>query len=462
MPRANGRTKIGAIGGLVSVLLGLGAYASAVSNPDSTKKPKDAKSAVTYSKEVAPILYKNCLPCHRKGEVAPFTLESFHDASSKAALLKAVTSKRSMPPWKAESHGEFQDERRLSDKEIKLIAAWADFGAPEGDKKQLPPMPTFPKGWQLGEPDLVVEMPESYNVPADGKDEYRCFVIPTSFDSDRYVSALEFQPGNRKVVHHIIAYLDQNGKARKLDSGDSGPGYENPTAGSGPGFFPAGFMSGWAPGNDARFLPDGVGNLLPKGADIVLEVHYNKSGKPEKDKSRVGIHFSKTPVDKRVRIIPVINPFLNIPPGAERQEVPASHSVRRNITVLGAMPHMHMVGKTMRVIAEYPDKKEKQLVYIPDWDFNWQLNYMLKDPMKLPSGSQIKLVATYDNSTGNPRNPYNPPRAITWGESTKDEMCIAFVYYTADEEHLTKGISVSDPFDMIRPTSKTEAANGTK
>src|SRR5687767_4494690 len=274
MQRSNSRfNRTGLVSTFAVTLLGLAVYASAVSPADSPK-PTAAKAAPTYSKDVAPILYKNCLPCHRKDEVAPFTLESFQDAAPKAALLKAVTAKRSMPPWKAESHGEFQDERRLSDEQIRLIAAWADSGAPEGDRRQLPPMPTFPKGWQLGEPDLVVEMPESYDVPADGKDEYRCFVIPTSFDSDRYVSALEFQPGNRRVVHHIIAYLDQNGKARQLDSADSGPGYENPTAGSGPGFFPAGFMSGWAPGNDARLLPDGVGNLLPKGADIVLEVHY--------------------------------------------------------------------------------------------------------------------------------------------------------------------------------------------
>jgi hypothetical protein len=213
-------------------------------------------------------------------------------------------------------------------------------------------------------------------------------------------------------------------------------------------------MSGWAPGNDARFLPDGVGSLLPKGVDIVLEVHYNKSGKPEKDRSRVGLHFSKKPVDKRVRIMPVVNPFFNIPPGDENHEVPAAYPVRRDVTVLGVTPHMHMIGRTMRVTAELPDKTVKPLVYIPDWDFNWQLNYMFKEPVKLKGGSQVKLVATYDNSTKNPRNPYNPPKSITWGESTRDEMCIAFVAYTADEEHLTQGVSVYDPFDQVKPTNK--------
>ena len=450
---ASGKILAGALIGA----LALAAYNRAVANPGpaADKGPRPpAKSAPTYARDIAPILIENCLPCHRKGEVAPFALEKFEDAAPRAALLKAVTAKRTMPPWKAVSHGEFLDERRLSDEEIAKIAAWADSGAPLGDRKALPALPRFTEGWKLGVPDMVVEMPESYDVPAEGKDEYRCFVIPTGFDDDRYVAAMEFQPGSRKVVHHIIAYLDQRGSARKLDAADAGPGYENPSAGSGPGFFPAGFMGGWAPGNDPRFLPDGVGNLLPRGADIVLEVHYNKSGKPEKDRSRVGLHFSKKPVDKRLRVMPIVNPFLNIPPGAESHEVPAFASVRRDITVLAVTPHMHMLGKAMKVTAELPDKTHKPLVKIEDWDFNWQLNYAFKEPLKLPSGSRVNLVATYDNSLKNPRNPYNPPRAVSWGESTKDEMCIAFIAYTADEERLTQGRSVREPYDFVQPAGK--------
>jgi hypothetical protein len=439
---------------------GLTLWGVGAASPDSgVERTSDKRSEpkLTYSRDIAPILYRNCLPCHRKGEVAPFALENYKDAGPKAALLKAVTAGRSMPPWKADSHGEFLNERRLTDDQIGKIAQWADSGAAEGDPSDLPKKPVFPDGWNLGQPDLIVELPETYNVPAEGKDEYRCFVIPTNFDDDRYVAGLEFQPGNRKVVHHIIAYLDQKGNARKLDAADSGPGYENPSAGSGPGFFPAGFMGGWAPGNDARMLPDGIGNLLPRGADIVLEVHYNKSGKPEKDRSKLGIHFSKKPVDKRVRIMPIINPFLNIPPGEARHEVQAKQTIRRDVTVLAVTPHMHMLGKSMRVAAKLPNSTEKQLVKIADWDFNWQLNYAFKEPMKLPYGTELSLLATYDNSSGNPRNPYSPPRAVTWGESTKDEMCIAFVAYIADEENLTRGISIKDPYDFVQPAGKSDA-----
>ncbi|HXG23719.1 MAG TPA: redoxin domain-containing protein [Chthonomonadales bacterium] len=399
-------------------------------------------ATVTYTRDVAPILRQNCLVCHRKGEVAPFSLETYEQAAAWAQQIKAYTANRKMPPWKAESHGEFLNERRLTDRQIATLAAWADSCTPKGDPKYLLPAPKFPSGWRLGQPDAVIQMPEPYLLEADGRDVYRCFVIPTDYPQDRYLSAIEFHPGNRTVVHHVIAYIDTRGAARKLDEKDPGPGYS--TTGGGPGFAPSGFLGGWAPGNEPRLTPEGVGILLPKGADIVLEVHYHKSGKPETDLTKAGLYFCKSPVNKRMRILPVVNLFIQIPPGAENHGEKAAMPVLQDITIFSVMPHMHLLGRSMRVYVEFPDKSEKQLVYVPDWDFNWQITYQFKEPLKIPKGSLIRLVATYDNTEKNPNNPNKPPKEVRWGEQTTDEMCLAFIGYTVDSEQLAGGLKAAD------------------
>jgi hypothetical protein len=286
----------------------------------------------------------------------------------------------------------------------------------------------------------VIGLPEPYKLDAEGRDVYRCFVVPSGLDQDKYVSALIVRPGNRAVVHHVIAYLDSTGAARKLDEKDPGPGYE--THGGGPGFLPSGFLGGWAPGNEPRRLPLGVGNVLPKGSDIVLEVHYHKSGKPETDQTTVGLYFSKEPISKRVRMLPVLNPFFKIPAGAANHPVTASMPVFQDATLLNVTPHMHLLGRDMKVVAVKPDKSQQTLVNVPDWDFNWQITYVYKDPIKIPAGSRIDLTAHFDNSTSNPRNPNKTPRDVTWGEQTTDEMCIAFLGYTIDSEDLLKGQAV--------------------
>ncbi len=413
---------------------------------------------ITYARDIAPILQKNCVACHRKGQVAPFGLESYKEAAEWAKQLKAVTAARTMPPWKADSHGEFLDERRLTTAQIQTIGAWADAGAPAGNLKQTPAEPKFRDGWQLGKPDVIFGMEQPYTVEADGRDEYHCFVIPTHYAEDRYVSAVEVHPGNRAVVHHVIAYLDLSGKARELQAKSPGPGYTNPTPGSGPGFFPVLIFAGWAPGNEARFLPPGVGALLPKGADIVLEVHYHKDGKSEKDQSQIGLYFAKGPVDKRVRLLPVVNPFIRIPAGDAHHVETASMPVIRDITVLAVTPHMHLLGRSMKVVVTLPDKSQTQLVDVPDWDFRWQLTYGFKQPLKLPKGSVVSLEAVYDNSDANPNNPSHPLREVRWGEQTTDEMCLAFVTYTADEEHLTQGKAVPDIFDFARRSRRSASS----
>lgn len=395
------------------------------------------KGTITFAKDIAPIVYKNCTACHRPGEVAPFTLASYEDVKKRAAQIAAVAESRVMPPWKADSRGEFHDERRLSEDEIGVLRQWVAEGAKQGARTEMPPPPKFTPGWNLGAPDTMLVPTEDYHLPADGRDVYRCFVIPNPNDADRYLSALEFRPGNRSVVHHVIAYLDTTGQGRKLDAADSGPGYS--VDGGGIGFPPSGFLGGWAPGNYPRRLPEGVGIPWPKGADIVLQVHYHKTGKPETDRTKLGVYYCIGPVDKELYTLPLLQPMLFIPPGKADYSTAAQIPVAFDASLLTILPHMHLLGTSITVSATLPDGSTKRLIHIPKWDFNWQNTYAYRDAIKLPKGSRVSLTATYDNSRENPRNPNNPPKLVTWGEQTTNEMCLAFLGFTVDAEHVTKG-----------------------
>jgi hypothetical protein len=385
----------------------------------------------TYTKDVAPILWKNCAGCHRAGEIGPFSLLTYKDAAKRASFLAEITSSRRMPPWKAEpGFGSFHDERRLSEPEIRKIADWADGGAPEGEAKDLPPMPKFPEGWQLGTPDLVLKASEPFDVPAQGRDVYRCFVIPIPIDSNKTVAAFEFRPGNRRVVHHALLYLDSSGAAREKDESDPGPGY---TSFGGPGILPTGGLGGWAPGSMPRRLPDGMGKFLRKGSDLVLQVHYHPDGKAEKDQSQAGIYFTRKPAQKIVGGIAVRSRNLDIPAGESHYHISArSEPLPVDADVIGIAPHMHYIGKEMKVVAETPDGKTTPLIWIKDWDFNWQGTYQYNAPIKLAKGTVIKLDAYYDNSAENASNPSKPPRRVRWGEQTTDEMCLLGVQVVTD------------------------------
>lgn len=398
-----------------------------------------AAKSPTYTRDVAPILYKNCVTCHRPGEVAPFTLGSYQDAKKRARMIAAVVQQRVMPPWKADSRGEFLHERRLTSAQIATLQRWAALGAPEGKRADLPPAPKFTPGWALGPPDAVLQPAGTYKLDAEGRDVYRCFVVPTQFTGGRYVSAMDVRPGNRTVVHHVIAYLDTSGQARARDAREPGPGYTS--SGGGIGFLPAGMLGGWAAGAQPARLPFGTGILLPRGADVVLEVHYHKSGKPETDRTKIGLYFSRgsvpgviAAVQQPVRYFPLANTGLRIPAGASDHEVRTEFTVPADVTVVNVFPHMHLLGRRMSVSATLPDGTEKRLIYVPDWDFNWQGFYTYKQPVRLPRGSRVRLVARYDNSAANPHNPHNPPRTITWGEQTSDEMCLAYLGFTLDAE----------------------------
>jgi hypothetical protein len=396
-----------------------------------------AAEVPTFNDEVVRILQARCQTCHRPGEHAPFPLLTYRDAYQRRDDMRDAVRWRVMPPWKpVPGFGEFVEPRRLSDSELATLVSWIEAGAPEGDPAKRPPPLVFPEGWRLGPPDHVLEMAEPYTVPARASDVYRCFVIPTNFPEDRWVTKVEYAPGDRKLVHHILAYIDTTSAAEALDRGDPGPGYG---CFGGPGFPPAGGLSGWAPGSPPRVTADGVGMLLPKGATVVLQMHYNNSApRSRTDRTRVALHFAKGPIDKRQRSIPILNTTFTIPPGERRYEVRASWTVPigRNFHANTISPHMHLLGREMQVTATYPDGTVRPLIHIDDWDFHWQGTYTFTQPVPLPAGTRIDMVAIFDNSAENRRQPSRPPRPVSWGEGTTDEMAIVFVGFTVDAERI--------------------------
>jgi hypothetical protein len=394
---------------------------------------KVASTGPTYARDVAPILNKNCVSCHRSGEIGPMPFQTFEQARRYATNIASVVQRAYMPPWKpVAGHGEFQSERRLTPSEIQTLDAWAKAGTPAGDMTFAPTPPTFTEGWALGKPDLILKMPEAYRVPVSGPDLYRCFVLPTGLTEDKQVVAVEYRPGNKSVVHHIIGYIDTQGQGRKRDAADPGQGY---TQFGGPGFMPSGELAGWVPGYTAQPLPDGIARLLPSGSDLVMQVHYHPTGKPELDQGQVGIYFAKKPAKKLLRVLPLIQTKLDIPPGEKSFPVTQNLTVPFDARAVFIVPHMHLLGKTIRVDAAMPDGSQKPMLKIDDWDFNWQDMYTYQTAVALPKGTKLTLTATYDNSKENPRQPRPEPARVTWGEETTDEMCIAFIGFVADNEN---------------------------
>jgi peroxiredoxin len=403
----------------------------------------------TYCKDVARILQANCQECHRPGQVGPFALETFEQARKRAADIAKVAEDRAMPPWKADPHVgvKFKDVRTLSDGDIATLVAWAEADAPEGNRADLPASPSFPEDWRLGTPDLVIDMGADFAVPASGEDIYRCFVVPTHLEKDQYVTAVEYRPGNRRVVHHILAYVDTSGKARERDQAEPGPGY---TCFGGPGEPVHGGLGGWAPGNLPTFLPDGVGRSLPKQSDIIVQVHYHPQGKAETDRSKLGIYFAKKPIKQVMHWGIVINPGLELPPGQSNIEIKAAWEVPVDVTAWAVTPHMHLLGRDMQITVKFPDGRVQDLIKVPAWDFNWQYTYHFDKSLDIPKGSLVYLVSHYDNSAANPRNPHKPPKLVKWGEATTDEMCIGFLALTKKGQDLTKPGEKDDFMDILR------------
>lgn len=400
-------------------------------NGDAAKK-KAVPANPTYAEHIAPIINDHCVQCHRPGEVAPFSLLGYENAKKWATMISTVTHAKQMPPWKAvEGYGEFQDVNTLAPEEIETLKRWDANGAPRGDKKKEPAEPKFSSAWALGNPDMIIQAKEPYKISAEGTDEYRNFVIPTNFKEARYVTAMDVKPGNARVVHHVICFLDTKGAAAKLEAKnhDGQAGYE--TFG-GVGFLPDGSLGGWAPGFRARIAPTGRAFRVEPGTTIVLQVHYNKSGKPETDQTKVGLYFAKEPVKQEMQIAWLFNPLLSIPADAAAHKATYVRPIQSDITIWGVMPHMHLLGKSMKAWVEKPDGTKVPLIYVDNWDFNWQLGYAFKEPVKVSKGSKIVVESIYDNSAKNPRNPTNPPKRVNVGEKTTDEMMLLVAVYTVD------------------------------
>jgi hypothetical protein len=397
----------------------------------------------TFHRDVERILQKHCQDCHRPGQVAPFSLLTYEQARKRAGDLVSVTERKRMPPWPASTRvgGPFRDAQVLSDREFGTLLAWEEADCPQGDPADAPPPRTWDSDWPLGAPDLELRMSEPYALSADGADEFRVFVLPTGLTEGKWVSAVDYKPGSPKVVHHVIAAIDNQGLARILDKADPKPGYR---VFSGFGaFWPVGMLGGWSPGKSATPLPKGVGRYLPSGSDVLLQVHYHKSGKPEIDATAVGLYFAKETIEKELRVKTVVPPVsgfleipkLHIPAGAANHEVTATETIDDDAHLVGVTPHMHWLGKDFLLKAARPDGSTLTLIKINRWDFNWQGSYEFVEPVALPKGTRIDMVAHFDNSARNPANPSSPPRDVRWGEQTTDEMCIGFFDITFDDEH---------------------------
>ena len=369
----------------------------------------------TFTRAVAPILYRHCATCHHAGEVAPFPLLTYEDAAKRAKLIVTVTASRYMPPWQPEpGYGHFQGERRLRDAEITTLRRWAQAGAPQGDSGQLPPAPHFPEGWQLGTPDMTLRMPKPFSIAADGPDQYMCFVIPLHLTADKYVRALEFRPETRSVVHHALFLLDAGHIGRQLGESYSCFGT--------PGFLPSGALGGWTPGMQPARMPDGLQLILRKGSDLVMQIHYHPTGKPETDQSTLGLYFTGKPPTKWVADIALGSHQIDIPPGERAYKVRDHFTTPVDVAAVGIIPHAHYICKEMQGWAILPDGRKQWLIRIRDWNFNWQEQYRYATPVKLPADTRLEMEFTYDNSDANPRNPNHPARRVVWGPDTTDEM----------------------------------------
>jgi len=383
-----------------------------------------SKTEPNFSRDVAPIFYKSCAECHRNGEAAPMQLLSYQEVRPWAKAIRERVVTRAMPPWLADpKHGQFVNDRSLSQKEIDTIAAWVDAGAPEGNPRELPPLPKFTEGWVIGEPDVVIKLEQPVPVAATGVIPYQYFVVPTHFTEDKWVQSAEIRPGNRAVVHHVIVSI--------LEPGKELSGFGAGAFGRLPG------LVGFAPGEQPKILPTGVAKMVKAGSKLVFQMHYTPNGKEATDQTHVGIRFARDPVRKYSRGGMIPNIGIRIPPGDPNYEAKASWTASDDVRLISFMPHMHIRGKDFKYTAVYPDGRSEVLLNVPRYDFNWQLIYRPKDGILLPKGTRIDVVAHYDNSPNNKFNP-DPTKEVRWGPQTWEEMMIGWFEYTREDEDLTK------------------------
>jgi len=410
----------------------------------------------TFYKDVLPILEKNCQGCHRPGEAAPMSLLDYQSTRPYAKSIKAAVLSKKMPPWFADPHyGKFSNDRTLPEADVKTLVAWVDGGAKAGNPKDAPKPLEFAEGWVIGKPDMVFEVPNAFHVPESGTIDYQYVRLPTNFTEDRYVQFAEARPTDRQHTHHIIAFIRDPRSPWMKDAPIGVPFVpEKPKAGEGGGGgFGGDFLAGYAPGTVPDTLKPGQAKLIPKGADIIFQLHYTADGKIGEDKSRVGIIFSKEKPTERVLTLAATTADFAIPPGDSNYRVDSKITLQDDSTLIMMLPHMHLRGKDFEFRVTYPDGTKETLLNVPNYSFSWQLSYYLSQPLHLPKGTTIECTAHYDNSVNNPANP-DATKEVHYGEQSWDEMMFGFF-----------DVSVSldkSPMDLMRgkqPQKPTGTAN---
>jgi hypothetical protein len=428
-------------------LLLVAAIAARADAPETSAPPPAAPP--TFAGDVAPIIYAHCTVCHRPGQSAPFALMSYDEVRKHGQTIADVTARRYMPPWhasRAEGFPEFRDERRLTDAQLSTLSEWVAAGMPSGDLKKAPLPPVFRSGWALGVPDLIVQLPRPLYVPAEGPDIYRNVTIAVDLPEDRWITALDFEPSARSVIHHALFFISPVGTAVGENEILPGLGGLNLNFGRGAGQRqtqapPAGArgasaaepppavggIGGWVPGITPQFFPAGIAQSLPKHTNIVVQLHVHPSGKEEREDGQLALYFAKTPPARSLTSLQVPPMFgfaagIDVPAGDKHYVIRDTFELPVDVDAYGARGHAHYLAREMKMTATLPDGTTKGLLWIKSWDFGWQDSYFYKAAFKLPKGTKIETEIIYDNSDTNPRNPNRPPKEVKWGRESFDEM----------------------------------------
>jgi hypothetical protein len=405
-----------------------------------------ASAVPTFTKDVAPILYEHCTTCHRPGEIAPMSLLTYEEARPWARSIQNQITAGRMPPWHADAPaGTFENERRLSEADRNTLLSWVNAGAPKGDLKDLPPVPIYPHGWIIGQPDVVFEMLEDYQVPAKGVVQYEYFYIPTNFTEPKFVQAIEVRPGNRKLVHHVLVRYKVKPDMQRAPVLRPNPALQAlppPTAGLRPqrrDNIPSQLVATYAPGTNPQVFRPGTALRLEPGGVIELQMHYTAIGEAGTDRTQVGMIFSKDPAPREVRTSAFFNTKFTLPAGSSDVRVDADVAILQDITLWGLFPHTHLRGKKWEYGLELPDGTRKVILSVPKYDFNWQTYYVFREPLKIQKGSRIVSTAWYDNSAANRSNP-DPKVDVSWGDQTWEEMQYSGLLFSVDSATTAKGL----------------------
>ncbi|MEZ5400945.1 MAG: thiol-disulfide isomerase [Bryobacteraceae bacterium] len=408
-------------------------------------------AGVTFHKDALPVLQKHCQSCHRPGEAAPMPLLTYNQVRPWAKAIKEAVVNHRMPPWFADPHvGKFTNDRSMPEADRKTLLAWIDGGAKPGDPDAAKPNPVFAEGWSIDQPDAVFEMPKPYDVPGEGTIEYTYYVVPSGFTEDKWVSMAEARPGNREVVHHIIVFV-RDPKSKWLREYPAGEAFV-PKRRSGESGLGGEFLTGFAPGAPPENLRPGQAKLIRAGSDFVFQMHYTANGKAARDQSKVGIVFAKEEPKQRVLTLAAANSKFVIPPGAPDHRVDGAMTLHADSELIGLFPHMHLRGKAMEMRAVYPTGEVEKLLWVPRYDFNWQLWYQVPLGKVLPKGTRIEASGYFDNSPNNKENP-DPTSEVRYGDQSWEEMMIGFFNVAIDAK--------ANPTDLLRAPKKRASGDRT-